>query len=59
MTEAVKRRYDNSRRQAQVRTTRLKVIEAAKRLFTDHERWIARSLGTLLRTGWYPPSHLG
>jgi TetR/AcrR family transcriptional regulator, regulator of autoinduction and epiphytic fitness len=36
MTEAVKRRYDNSRRQAQVRATRLKVIEAAKRLFTDH-----------------------
>ena len=36
MTEAVKRRYDNSRRQAQVRATRLKVIEAAKRLFTEH-----------------------
>src|SRR5690242_2213877 len=36
MAEAVKRRYDNSRRQAQVRATRLKVIEAAKRLFTEH-----------------------
>jgi TetR/AcrR family transcriptional regulator, regulator of autoinduction and epiphytic fitness len=36
MTEAVKRRYDNSRRQAQVRATRLKVIEAAKRLFIEH-----------------------
>ena len=36
MTEAVKRRYDNSRRQAQARVTRLKVIEAAKRLFIDH-----------------------
>jgi AcrR family transcriptional regulator len=36
MTEAVKRRYDNSRRQAQVRATRLRVIEAAKRLFTEH-----------------------
>lgn len=36
MTETVKRRYDNSRRQAQVRATRLKVIEAAKRLFTEH-----------------------
>jgi len=36
MSEAVKRRYDNSRRQAQVRATRLKVIEAAKRLFTEH-----------------------
>jgi AcrR family transcriptional regulator len=36
VTEAVKRRYDNSRRQAQVRATRLKVIEAAKRLFTEH-----------------------
>jgi AcrR family transcriptional regulator len=36
MTEAVKRRYDNSRRQAQARATRLKVIEAAKRMFTEH-----------------------
>jgi AcrR family transcriptional regulator len=36
MTEAVKRRYDNSRRQAQVRATRLTVIEAAQRLFTEH-----------------------
>ena len=36
MTEAVKRRYDNSRRQAQARATRLRVIEAAKRIFTEH-----------------------
>jgi len=36
MSEAVKRRYDNSRRLAQVRVTRLKVIEAAKRLFIEH-----------------------
>ena len=36
MTEAVKRRYDNSRRQAQVRATRRTVIEAAQRLFTEH-----------------------
>lgn len=36
MSEAVKRRYDNSRRLAQVRATRLKVIEAAKRLFIEH-----------------------
>jgi AcrR family transcriptional regulator len=36
MTEAVKRRYDNSRRQAQARATRLRVIEAAKRLFIEH-----------------------
>jgi AcrR family transcriptional regulator len=36
MTEPVKRRYDNSRRQAQVRATRLKVIEAAKRIFIEH-----------------------
>ena len=36
MPVPVKRRYDNSRRQAQVRATRLKVIEAAKRLFTEH-----------------------
>ena len=36
MAEPVKRRYDNSRRQAQVRATRRKVIEAATRLFTEH-----------------------
>jgi AcrR family transcriptional regulator len=36
MTDAVKRRYDNSRRQAQARATRLRVIEAAKRIFIDH-----------------------
>ena len=36
MTEAVKRRYDNSRRQAQVRATRLRVIEAARRGFIEH-----------------------
>jgi TetR/AcrR family transcriptional regulator, regulator of autoinduction and epiphytic fitness len=36
MAEPVNRRYDNSRRQAQVRATRRKVIEAAKRLFTEH-----------------------
>src|SRR5215469_1807473 len=35
MAEVVKRRYDNSRRLAQVRATRLHVIEAAKRLFVD------------------------
>src|SRR5215831_18467897 len=36
MADPVKRRYDNFRRQAQVRATRLKVIEAAKRLFIEH-----------------------
>jgi AcrR family transcriptional regulator len=36
MADVVKRRYDNSRRLAQVRATRLKVIEAAKGLFIDH-----------------------
>jgi len=36
MAEAVKRRYDNSRRRAQVRATRLRVIEAAKCLFIEH-----------------------
>jgi AcrR family transcriptional regulator len=36
MTEAVKRPYDNSRRQAQARATRQRVIETAKRLFTDY-----------------------
>src|SRR5262249_57243726 len=34
--KAVKRRYDNSRRLAQVRATRLKVIDAARRLFIEH-----------------------
>jgi AcrR family transcriptional regulator len=36
MAQVVKRRYDNSRRLAQVRATRLKVIEAAKQLFIEH-----------------------
>ena len=36
MTDQVKRPYDNSRRQAQVRAARLQVIEAAKRLFVEH-----------------------
>jgi AcrR family transcriptional regulator len=36
MAEHVKRRYDNSRRLAQVAATRLKVIRAAERLFTEN-----------------------
>ena len=36
MAESVKRHYDNSRREAQARATRRKVIEAAQRLFTEH-----------------------
>ena len=36
MTEAVKRRYDNSRRQAQARATRRAVVQAATRLFTEN-----------------------
>jgi AcrR family transcriptional regulator len=36
MTDPVKRRYDNSRRLAQARVTRLKVIESAKALFIEH-----------------------
>ena len=36
MGDAVKRRYDNSRREAQVRATRMRVIEAAKALFVQH-----------------------
>lgn len=36
MADTVKRRYDNARRLAQVRATRLKVIEAAKGLFIVH-----------------------
>jgi AcrR family transcriptional regulator len=35
MAEVVKRRYDNSRRQAQVRATRTRVIQAAKQLFVE------------------------
>lgn len=35
MPSAARRRYDNSRRQAAARATRLKVIEAAKELFVD------------------------
>ena len=36
MAPAVKRPYDNSRRTAQVRATRLRIIEAAKALFIAH-----------------------
>ena len=36
MAKAVKKRYDNSRRQAQARATRRAVVEAAKRLFTQN-----------------------
>jgi AcrR family transcriptional regulator len=36
MVSAVKRPYDNSRRQGQVRANRLRVIEAAKALFIAH-----------------------
>jgi AcrR family transcriptional regulator len=36
MPRAVKRPYDNTRRQAQVRATRLRIIEAAKALFIEH-----------------------
>jgi AcrR family transcriptional regulator len=35
MARAVKKPYDNTRRQAQVRATRLRIIEAAKVLFID------------------------
>jgi AcrR family transcriptional regulator len=35
MVRAVKKPYDNTRRQAQVRATRLRIIEAAKALFID------------------------
>jgi AcrR family transcriptional regulator len=36
MAKTVKRRYDNTRRLAQVRATRLRVIEAAKGLFIEY-----------------------
>jgi AcrR family transcriptional regulator len=35
MAAAVKRRYDNTRRQAQVRATRLRILGAAKALFIE------------------------
>ena len=35
MAKTVKRRYDNTRRQAQVRATRLRIIDAAKALFIE------------------------
>jgi AcrR family transcriptional regulator len=35
MDETVKRRYDNSRRQAQVRATKADVVAAARRLFVE------------------------
>ena len=56
MAPAVKKPYDNTRRQAQVRATRLRIIEAAKALFIErgwtadqYEQWLIRSLGLLLR----------
>jgi AcrR family transcriptional regulator len=36
MSRAVKRPYDNTRRQAQVQATRLRIIETAKALFIEH-----------------------
>jgi AcrR family transcriptional regulator len=36
MISAVKRPYDNTRRQAQVRATRQQIIEAAKAMFIEH-----------------------
>jgi AcrR family transcriptional regulator len=36
MRAPVKRPYDNSRRQAQIRATRLRIVDAAKTLFIQH-----------------------
>lgn len=36
MPRAVKRTYDNTRREAQARATRLRILEAAKALFIEH-----------------------
>lgn len=36
MPRAVKRSYDNTRREAQARATRLRILEAAKALFIEH-----------------------
>src|SRR6516164_3282450 len=53
---AVKRPYDNTRRQAQVRATRLRIIEAATALFIEHGypattlEAIAAAAGTSLPT---------
>ena len=46
MTRAVKRPYDNTRRQAQVRATRQQIIEAAKVLFIEHG-YPATTLGAI------------
>ena len=53
MTGTVKRHYDNSRRQAQARATRLTVIHAATRLFTDHG-YPATTLETIAGTAGVP-----
>jgi AcrR family transcriptional regulator len=57
MARAVKKRpYDNTRRQAQVRATRLQIIEAARALFIEHGypattlEAIAAAAGTSLPT---------
>src|SRR5215467_13365240 len=49
MAEAVKRRYDNSRRLAQVRATRLRVIQAARSLFIQ-QGYPATTLETIADT---------
>jgi AcrR family transcriptional regulator len=46
MARAVKRSYDNTRRQAQVRATRLRIIEAARALFIEHG-YPATTLGAI------------
>src|SRR5215469_10823112 len=56
MSPAVKRRYDNSRRQAQSQATRASIIEAARAQFTEHGypattlEAIAAAAGTSLPT---------
>jgi AcrR family transcriptional regulator len=56
MSPAVKRRYDNSRRQAQAEATRASIIEAARAQFTQHGypattlEAIAAAAGTSLPT---------
>lgn len=57
MPEHVKRSYDNSRRQAQVRATRGKVIEAAKRLFIE-QGYPATTMEAIAEAADTPPSTL-
>jgi TetR/AcrR family transcriptional regulator, regulator of autoinduction and epiphytic fitness len=57
MAQAVKRRYDNTRRQAQVRATRMHVIGAAKRMFIEHG-YPATTIEAIAEAAGTPPPTL-